>query len=38
VLPKDLETLPPGRPSFEVTGCQGFTMGSRARSQEETAA
>lgn len=38
VLPKDLETLPPGRPSFEVTGCQGFAVGSRGRSQEETAA
>lgn len=38
VLPKDLETLPPGRPSFEVTGCQGFSVRSRARSKEETAA
>ncbi len=38
VLPKDLETLPPGRPSFEVTGCHGFAVRSRARSQKETAA
>jgi uncharacterized protein (DUF58 family) len=38
VLPKDLETLPPGRPAFEVTGCQGFAVGARARSHEETAA
>ena len=38
VLPKDLETLPPGRPSFEVTGCQGFAVRSRTRSREETAA
>ncbi len=38
VLPKGLEAMPPGRPSFEVTGCQGFAMGSRTRPMERTAA
>jgi uncharacterized protein (DUF58 family) len=38
VLPKDLDSLPPGNPSFEVTGCQGFALRSRARRKDRTAA
>ncbi len=38
VLPGDLDPLPAGRPSFEVTGCRGYALGARARPQEPTAA
>jgi uncharacterized protein (DUF58 family) len=38
VLPQDLDALPPGSPSFEVTGCRGYAVRSRGRTKEQTAA
>ncbi len=38
VLPKSAVSSPPGRLSFEVTGCQGFVVESRSRTGEDVAA